>query len=272
MNPRSHIAVISSSQASAAARRSAMFWLASAAVMVALTLPLPSSAWEWSWGGKSVTASGNVKTETRDVTGFNGVSLSLPAKVTIKQGSKEGVTIEADDNFLPLIETVVERGVLRIRATERNMSFKGRSMKLNITVDAINIDSLSVAGSGDIIADGLKSSKLKTSIAGSGDIDLKQLSIDELKFSIAGSGDIKLGGNTGEFDGSIAGSGSVKAERLKSKNASIKIAGSGDAIIWATENMKISIAGSGDIRYYGNPKISQSVAGSGSIKRMGDAP
>jgi hypothetical protein len=120
---------------------SSAFWapLVSTAALALLTaLPAQCLAWEWSWGGRSVTASGNVKTETRDVTGFSGISLSLPAKVTIKQGNKEGVIIESDDNFLPLIETVVERGQLRIRPTEKNMSFKGRSMKLNITVDAIN--------------------------------------------------------------------------------------------------------------------------------------
>jgi hypothetical protein len=246
--------------------------IATAALALLTALPATCMAWEWSWGGKSVTASGNVKTETRDVTGFTGIALSLPAKVTIKQGSKEGLTIEADDNFLPLIETVVERGQLRIRPIEKNMNFKGRSMKLNITVDAINIESLSVSGSGDIIADQLNSPKLKTSIAGSGDVNIKSLTSDSVKVSIAGSGDLNLGGTANELEGSIAGSGTVKADRLKAKSVVLKIAGSGDATVWATDTMKLSIAGSGDVKYWGDAKVSQSVAGSGSIKRLGSAP
>ncbi|MCA3086141.1 MAG: DUF2807 domain-containing protein [Rhodocyclaceae bacterium] len=213
-----------------------------------------------------------MKTETRDVTGFSGISLSLPAKVTIKQGNKEGVIIESDDNFLPLIETVVERGQLRIRPTEKNMSFKGRSMKLNITIDAINIESLSVSGSGDIVADELNSPKLRTSIAGSGEVNIKSLTSDSVKVSIAGSGDLNLGGTTNELEGSIAGSGSIKADRLKAKNVVVKVAGSGEATIWATDTMKLSIAGSGDVKYWGEAKVTQSVAGSGSIKRLGTAP
>jgi hypothetical protein len=254
---------------------SSAFWapLVSTAALALLTaLPTQCLAWEWSWGGRSVTASGNVKTETRDVTGFSGISLSLPAKVTIKQGNKEGVIIESDDNFLPLIETVVERGQLRIRPTEKNMSFKGRSMKLNITVDAINIESLSVSGSGDIIADQLNSPKLKTSIAGSGDVNIKSLTSDSVKASIAGSGDINLGGTANELDASIAGSGTVKADRLKAKSVVLNIAGSGDATVWATDTMKLSIAGSGDVKYWGDAKVTQSVMGSGSIKRLGKAP
>lgn len=254
---------------------SSAFWvpLVSTAALALLTaLPAQCLAWEWSWGGRSVTASGNVKTETRDVTGFSGISLSLPAKVTIKQGNKEGVIIESDDNFLPLIETVVERGQLRIRPTEKNMSFKGRSMKLNITIDAINIESLSVSGSGDIVADELNSPKLRTSIAGSGEVNIKSLTSDSVKVSIAGSGDLNLGGTTNELEGSIAGSGSIKADRLKAKNVVVKVAGSGEATIWATDTMKLSIAGSGDVKYWGEAKVTQSVAGSGSIKRLGTAP
>ncbi|MFM7294199.1 MAG: head GIN domain-containing protein [Burkholderiales bacterium] len=253
------------------------FWvpLITTAALVLLTAsPATCEAWDWKlfWVGKSVTASGNVKTETREATGFSGIELSLPATVTIKQGSKEGLTIEADDNFLPLIETVVERGRLRIRPTEKMTIFKGRSMKLNITIDAINIESLSVSGSGDIVADELNSPKLRTSIAGSGEVNIKSLTSDSVKVSIAGSGDLNLGGTAKELEGSIAGSGSIKADRLKAQNVVLKIAGAGEATIWATDTMKLSIAGSGDVKYWGDAKVTQSVAGSGRFTRLGKLP
>lgn len=242
------------------------------ALLILSAVPSTAIAWEWNWGGKSVTASGVVKSESREVTGFTGVSVALPAKVTIVQGGKEGVTVEADDNFLPHIETVVERGSLKIRATERNTNFKGRNFKINITVNAINIDQLSVAGSGDILANQLKSPKLKASIAGSGDVNINALDVDVLKISIAGSGDFGARGVANEVEGSIAGSGTLKTDRLKAKSVSLKIAGSGDASIWATDTIKLSVAGSGDVKYWGDAKISQSIAGSGSIKRLGTAP
>jgi Putative auto-transporter adhesin, head GIN domain len=251
-------------------RRIAPILLAAGAALA--FLPTSVSAWEWSWGGKSITGSGNVKTETREVSGFSGIGLSLPATVTVRQGSKEGLTIEADDNFLPFIETVVERGSLKIRTTERNVNFKGKGYKLNIIVDAINIDHLSIGGSGDIVADTLKSSKLKASIAGSGDMKLKSLTADSLKVSISGSGDFAGAGNVDDIEISIAGSGGVKAERLKSKTSKVSIAGSGDTALWATDTLKVSIAGSGDIRYYGDATLTKSVAGSGSIKRLGAMP
>jgi Putative auto-transporter adhesin, head GIN domain len=241
------------------------------AVISVLLVSTNAIALEWSWTGKSVSATGVNKTETRNVTGFSGVELSLPAKVTIKQGTTEGVTIETDEAFFPYIAVVVERDVLRIRSNERNINFKGR-YAINITVNAINIDALSVSGSGDIFAEQLKSPKLKASIAGSGDIAVKSLSSDIVKASISGSGTFVAGGTANELEASIAGSGDVKTDKLKTRAAKVSVAGSGNVYVWSTDTLKISIAGSGDIRYYGDAKVSQSVAGSGSVKRLGDQP
>ena len=47
-------------------------------------------AWDWNWGfGKSISGSGTIKSETRNVTGFTAIKLALPANVVIRQG-KDG--------------------------------------------------------------------------------------------------------------------------------------------------------------------------------------
>ncbi len=232
---------------------------------------LPATASDWNWGfGKSISGSGNLKSETRNISGFTGISLSLPAYVEVRQGNTESITIETDDNLLPLIETVVEDGKLKIRALERNANLKTKNMK--ITVNAKTIDSLSVAGSGDIRSDALKVGNLKVSIAGSGDIHLKSLDSDALKVSISGSGDFSAGGKSNSVEASIAGSGDVKAEKLLANTVKVSIAGSGSASFWAKATLKSSIAGSGDVTYYGDAQVNSSVAGSGSVKRLGAAP
>jgi len=217
----------------------------------------------WFWGSQNRDARGvRLYRYCAGVTG----------KVTIRQGNKEGLTIEADDNFLPLIEIVVERGSLKIRPIERNTNFKGKGATLNIIVDVINVDHLSISGSGDMVADTLKSGKLKVAVAGSGDMRLNVLTVDQLKVSIAGSGDFASAGNANEVDISIAGSGEIKADRLKTKAAKLSIAGSGDVALWVTDTLKVSIAGSGDVRYFGDAVLAKSVAGSGNIQRLGSAP
>ncbi len=88
------------------------------------TCALPASqAMDWPQGG-TVEGSGKIQTQTRALSGFNGIVLDLPAKLELRIGSTESVTIEADDNLLPLIETVVEKGVLRLRPIKRNQHLR----------------------------------------------------------------------------------------------------------------------------------------------------
>ena len=44
--------------------------------------------------------------------------------VELRIGNSEGITIETDDNLLPLIETVIENGTLKIRPVKRNMNLQ----------------------------------------------------------------------------------------------------------------------------------------------------
>jgi hypothetical protein len=249
--------------------------LKTAAFIITLCIAAGASsaahAWEWNIGfGKSVSGSGTIKSETRAVSGFTGISLSVNGLVEIQQGGAEGVTVETDDNLLPLLETVVENGTLKIRPATRNTSFRTR--KIKFIVYAKTIDSLDIAGAGDIRAEVLKVSALKTSIAGSGDIRIKALDADALTVSIAGSGDFAAGGRAASMDASIAGSGDIKAGNMESKAVEISIAGSGDATVWARETLKVSVAGSGDVKYYGDSQVKKSIGGSGSVKRLGAAP
>lgn len=226
--------------------------------------------WNWGWGGKLIKGSGVMKTDTRNVSGFNHISLSIPGNVEIVQGSTEGIRIEGDDNIVPLVETVVEGGILKIRFAEKNMSIGTKTLKL--VVNAKTVEGLSVAGSGDLHAAKLQSAKLKASIAGSGDVTITSLDADSLIVSIAGSGNFAAGGKAKTIETRISGSGDLKIGKLDANSVKVSIAGSGDAIVWARDSLTVSVAGSGDVQYYGDAKVSQSVAGSGSVKRLGTAP
>lgn len=217
-----------------------------------------------------VAASGKVASESRPVTAFTGIALSLPGKVDLVQGSPASVTVEADDNLLPEIATVVEDGKLQIRF-HRNVNVVGKAT-LRVRVTAPRIDSLAVAGSGDISAGKLSGPSLSISVGGSGDVSIADLQVETLRVAIAGSGDVKAAGRAAELAAKIAGSGDLGAGHLDAKRATVSIAGSGDATLWARESLDVSIAGSGDVRYHGDPVLRKSVAGSGAVKRLGPAP
>lgn len=230
---------------------------------------VPASSLAWGLGN-SVSGSGVIKKEARSVGPFTGISLSVPGRADVVQGGSEGVTIETDDNILPLIETVIEEGKLKIRFKDRNMSVSTKTLKMTINVKTI--ESISVAGSTDVHAVKLQAGKFKASIAGAGDVFITTLDTDELTLSIAGSGNFAAGGKANSVVGKIAGSGDIRIENLVANTVKLSIAGSGDAKVWAKESLTVSVAGSGSVAYYGDAKVKKSVAGIGSVKRLGSAP
>ena len=227
-----------------------------------------AQAGEWSLFGKSLALSGKTKIETRAVSGFTAIALGMAGVVDIEQGTSEGLTIETDENILPLIQTIVERGTLKIRWVANNTRVDSNNLRIKITVHVINLNSLAISGSGAFYAPRLQTTNLDTSIGGSGDIRIDALSAKKLVTSIGGSGSFTASGTAETMDISIGGSGRVRCGALATEKVSVSVAGSGSTVVRVRDTLGISIAGSGNVDYYGDPKVSISKAGSGRVTRL----
>ena len=236
-------------------------------VVLAATLSIAAGA--WCATGTTLQPSGRIATESRTVPAFNAVSLSLPADVVLRQAPLAPVSLEADDNLLAEIETVVEGGALKLRF-KRPLNVTG-TPRVRILVTAPAFDAIAIAGSGNVRAEALRAGTLAASITGSGDLRLANLEADAVKASISGSGDLRVGGRAALFTASIAGSGDIDAASLETRSSSVSITGSGDVKVWATEALSASVAGSGDVRFRGDPAVTKRIAGSGSVRRLGPA-
>lgn len=242
-----------------------------AACVLATALPLQQArAWS-SDSGEQIQGSGHVTQQARTPGHFTGLALSLPAKVELRLGNSEGVTVETDDNLQALVETEVENGTLQIRPARRNARLHAHTLK--IVVQARQIERVVLAGSGSIDADPLRAAKLEFVIGGSGSIDVRRIEAETVAVSLGGSGNLKAGGGTArQLSLSIGGSGNAELGQVKADSASVKVAGSGEATVWAGAALNMTIAGSGDVSYYGDPTVSKSVLGSGEVRRLGAAP
>jgi hypothetical protein len=236
----------------------------------------------------AVRGSGDIITETVDASNFESVSLEISGDVYIEQGQAESVTIEADDNILPLLETNV-RGKKLILTAKPNQSINpSRKIVYRITVKdlrGISLDGsgnfyispiqsdtmeISLLGSGDINFDDLETGKLAIDLNGSGNIAIDQLSATTTDASVDGSGDIRLSGQAPSQLISFDGSGNYLAGDLKSESAEIRISGSADVTVWVSDELNVDIDGSGTVKYYGKPAVDQSGNGSGKLVSMGE--
>lgn len=262
------------------------------AVTTGVAFILIAAAWsvaDMGWGGwERVRGSGDLEKETRPVSGIDGVELGTIGTLTIVIGDEERLTIEAEDNLLPYIETEVRRGMLRID-TESGISLRPRKrIRYHLTVKSL--EEIAISSSGDVVAPDLEAKNFRITISSSGDLEMgilscRKLDIDvsssgdvfieelnatTLSVSISSSGDVEIDdGRVDKQEITISSSGDFLARHLNSETAEVRISSSGDAHVRVEEFLRARTSSSGDVNYYGDPKVRSHESSSGDIRRAG---
>jgi hypothetical protein len=222
-------------------------------------------------GACSVTAargSGNVVTEERQVSGFEGVALSGAGQVIISQGDEESLMIETDDNLMRYIESEVRNGTLELGFARNTIPVPSRSIIYRVGV--IDLTGLDSSGAGSFEIDGLEADRLGVTLSGAGDIGIDSLSATDLDVTISGAGNVDLAGQVERQEIELKGFGNYNARDLESGAASVRISGAGNAVVWAQDTLDVEISGAGNVEYYGSPTVTQDVSGAGRVTSRGD--
>lgn len=192
---------------------------------------------------KSVKGSGNISTETRDIADFTGVDVSGVFQVEITAQKDFGIEIEADDNLLPLINTEVRGGVLRIETTEKISSEHG----LKIRISAPDIDSIDASGVAKVNLSGVKNNELRVDTSGASKVNIK--------------------GETANLTIEVSGASSIDAENLKAEYVNVDASGASHVSVFATGELKSDASGASKIVYSGSPKnVEKRSSGASSIR------
>jgi len=189
--------------------------------------------------------SGNVRSESRAVQGFDQVALTGSGELTISQGGAESLTIEAEDNILPLLRSDVSGGRLTLGGKD-NTSFSA-TQPIRYKLAVKDLRAINISGSGDATAAQLRTDRFTVDISGSGSL------------SVAGSADLQKV--------TISGSGSYTAPDFATKETQITISGSGQAVVKASDRLDATVSGSGEAQYVGAPQVTTHISGSGSVRQ-----
>ena len=236
-------------------------------IMIFLLMAFAFSACGFEVNIDAEKGSGNVITETRDVSGFDRVVLSGIGDVQVEQGESESLEIEAEDNLMEYITTEVRDGVLYI-GFERKAILPTENIRFNLTM--IDVRGLETEGVSNIQADKINTDSLDVSIGGTGNINIDDLSTERLNVTISGAGNFNVEGKAGRQSVKLSGAGNYDGERLESQEADVEINGLGKITVWVTEELDATISGAGNVDYYGNPEVRQQISGLGRLKHEGD--
>ncbi|HEX5164284.1 MAG TPA: head GIN domain-containing protein [Thermomicrobiales bacterium] len=215
----------------------------------------------------TVTGSGNVTSETRPLADWTAVALACPGTLDLQIGPNQGITIEAEDNILPLIETRVDGGGLQIRFQPAAQSIRP-TQPIRFRAATPAIDGLAVSGSGSIHAPAIEGATLTLGTSGSGSIDVASASTGALDARISGSGSVTVRGDTRDCDVRVSGSGDLNARDLACHRAHVNVSGSGSVMLRVEREIEGRISGSGSIVYSGQPVTSIRTSGSGRAVQM----
>ncbi|MCL7764715.1 DUF2807 domain-containing protein [Polaribacter sp. Z014] len=229
-----------------------------------LTITFAVNAQSWFGNSSRVKGNGNVVTITRTTSNFNGISAGGSFDVILVKGKEGEITIQGEENIIPLIETEVSDDILKIKY--KNNTNISTTKRVVVTVSYEQIESVALGGSGNISSASLiKANHFKVSIGGSGSITIK-VDADSVNASVGGSGNINIEGKSNELTCSIAGSGSIKAYGLQTNEVYANVAGSGSIKTTVKSKIKAKLVGSGSVYYKGNPKdVKSKSVGSGDI-------
>jgi hypothetical protein len=195
--------------------------------------------------GQNVTGSGNVATEQRRVAGFDRISISGIGELIIDQTGEESLTIEAEDNLLPLLVSQVEgsRLTLGIRPNTSISSTRPIVYRLNVR----SLREISGEGSVQISASGLETSRLTLNTSGT---------VASVLSGSAENQTITMSG-TGSFDG----------RDLTGAAAELDVSGTAQAVVNVTQSLTVRASGTAVVRYLGDPEVDRQISGLGTVER-----
>lgn len=231
-----------------------------------------------------IEGNGDIKSEERTVSSFTAIANETSFHVVYIRGSETNITVEAESNILPYIETRVTGGSLEIRTVSGTRCLRCGTQPV-ITVTAPLISGLVNAGSGDMVTGDLEGENVKLIVSGSGDISAGTVSADDIEIVVSGSGDIStddissstfkaiLSGSgvlktSGMVTGGryvISGSGSALSGDLAMKTAVMTLSGSGSVYATVDNSLNAVISGSGNIYLHGDPTVNLTRTGSGRV-------
>ena len=116
---------------------------------------------------------GQTVKETRKVSSFNALKLTMSADVYLTQGDHQSVEVEADKASLEYIETETNGNTLVVRNRENHWHNLGH-IKVYITMP--DITEIELSGSGSVESQTpIKASELKIGLSGSGNVKISSL-------------------------------------------------------------------------------------------------
>lgn len=212
---------------------------------------------------EDIRGNGKIVKEERKVGNFKGISVGGAFDVYLKRGNQITLSVEADENLLPVIKTEVRGDILKITTTEgiRNSS------KLDIYITMPELEKLDVSGACEIKGEGRFNMKeLEVDASGACEIKL-EIDVDYLEMNISGASEVDLSGKAVNSEIELSGASELSAFELVMEICDIEASGASSADIYVNNELEVDASGASDIDYKGDAYSKADVSGAASLQK-----
>jgi putative autotransporter adhesin-like protein len=190
-----------------------------------------------------VHGSGVRKTERRELASFTAVETGGALEVEVTCQKPVSFEIEGDDNILPLIQTDVVDGVLRVKSTRNYHSRGGIVVRISVP----NLERIQINGAGKVRVSDLKS--------------------DHFEIHSSGVVDVSASGQTKSLEINETGAGKIDTHNLRAASVNVSVSGAAGVDVYASDQLDVTVSGAAHVTYSGDPKVSQHISGAGSVSK-----
>ncbi len=206
---------------------------------------------------KKVEGSGNVITRDVTVSPFTDLQVGGVFSVSLTQGDKESVRIEAEDNLQEFVE-VKNEGSKLVLSSKKNADYTTKKgIKVYVTFKSLKNMDLNAVGSISS-TESLSFGDLKVRNSSVGSLDLK-LSVTNIDVQNNSVGSVKLEGKANRAVIVNNGVGSIKASDFVVQDLDIDNQGVGSAEVNAAKTISVKDSFLGKVKNHGSATVKKKV-------------
>lgn len=212
------------------------------------------------------SGSGDIVTSNRNPGNFTGVSAGGGFEVEIKIGSPHKVVVEADDNLIDDVETMVEGGKLKIRMRDH---INARNAHLKVFITAPTLTSIQGSASAEINVIGdLSADETIRMNASSGSSISATVDAPGVEADASSGAEIDLGGRTRNFDAQSSSGASVNARDLLSEKTKASTSSGASVEVHASVQLEARASSGGSVKYRGPASVVKKESSGGNIEKV----
>jgi len=192
-----------------------------------------------------IRGSGHLVTVARPVSPFDAVYAAGAMRVIVERNGSEGVTVTAEDNLLPYIDTEVQEGILYVSQAPGVRLDPRREI-------VVRVDSYEVV-------------ELNASAAVAMEVEVGWVA--QLWVTASGASDLAVWGSADRQDVTVSGASRYDGLDLETDRCFIDVSGASDALVWANDWLEANASGASRVRFRGNPVVVARTSGGSTVTR-----